>query len=45
MANDINISVGVFAGDALRDLAKVQSQVQSVGNRINSTTKVLNQHE
>lgn len=45
MANDINISVGVFAGDALRDLARVQHQVQGVGNRISSTTKVLNQHE
>ena len=44
MANDINISVGVFAGDALRDLARVQNQVQSVGNKINSTTRVLNQH-
>ena len=44
MANDINISVGVFAGDALRDLARVQGQVQAVGNKINSTTRVLNQH-
>lgn len=44
MANDINISVGVFAGDALRDLARVQNQVQNVGSKINSTTRVLNQH-
>jgi len=44
MANDINISVGVFAGDALRDLARVQGQVQAVGNKINSTTRVLKQH-
>lgn len=44
MNGDINIVVTAATGDALAGLKAVQSQVQGVGNRVNSATRTLQKH-